>query len=94
MMLTPFNFTGCARYCLLLFLGFGMALGAGGRCLFGFVLFIELFVASLAVFMQCFGVVLCNFFFFGKLLFRLFPLGCFGRRFVALDAFLNIVAVF
>ena len=77
-----------------LFLIFRMALGAGGRCLFGLIFFVEFFVADLAICMQCFGVVLGYFFFFGKLLFGLFALGCFGRSFVAFDAFLNVVPVF
>ena len=71
-----------------------MALGAGGRRFLGFILFIELFVAALAVCVQRFGVVLLNFFLFGKLLFRFFTLGCFSRSLVALDAFLNVVSVF
>ena len=77
-----------------IFLFFGMALGASGRGLFGFILFIEFFVASLAVCVQRLGVILGNFFFFGKLLFSLFALGSFTWYFVAFDAFLDIVAVF
>ena len=71
-----------------------MAFGAGGRRFFGLILFIELFVAILAVCVQCFGVVLFYFFLFGKFFLRFLTFGRFCRRFVALDAFLNIVAVF
>ena len=42
-----------------------MALGAGGRSFFGFILFIELFVATLAVCVQRFGMVFFYFFLFG-----------------------------
>ena len=71
-----------------------MALGAGGRRFFRFILFIELFVAILAIGVQRFGVVFLYFFLFGKLLCRIFALGRFSRCFVTLDAFLNVIAVF
>jgi hypothetical protein len=73
---------------------FGMALGAGGRRLFRFVLFVELFVAAFAIFVQGFGVVFFYFLFFRKFFRGLFTLGCFAWYFVALDAFLDVVALF
>jgi len=71
-----------------------MALGTGGRCLFGLILFIEFLVASLAVLVQCFRVVFFYFFLFGKLLFGFLALGRFRRLLVAFDALLDIVSVF
>ena len=71
-----------------------MALGTGGRCLFGLILFVELLVADPAVGMQGFGVVIFYFFFFGKLLFGFLALGSFGRNFVAFNTFLDLVPIF
>ena len=79
---------------ILFFLRFRMALGTGGRCLFGLILFVELFVADPTILMQGFGVVIFYFFFFGKLLFGFLALGSFRRGFVAFDALLYIVPVF
>jgi len=66
-----------------------MALAAGGRRLFGFILLVEVLVATLAVIMQGLGLV-------GQALFfvqlgRFFALGPFARDFVAVNAFLHLV---
>ena len=73
---------------------FGMTLGAGGRSLFGLILFVEFLVATFAVRVKCFGLILFDFFLFGKLFLGLLTFGCLAWYFVALDASFNVVALF
>ena len=76
-----------------------MTLGAGGRRFLGLIFFIELLVAAPAVVVKGFGVILeLHFFLFGAFHFLFAPLifkifGDFTGLFVALDAFLNRVAL-
>ena len=71
-----------------------MAFGTGGRCFFGFILFIEFFVATLAVCVQCFSMIVFNFFLFGKFFLCFLTFGRLTRYFVALDALLNVGPLF
>ncbi len=77
-----------------------MALGAGGWRFFGLILFIELFVACTAIIMNGFCMVFKLHFLSLRFFYFLFPpfffelLWHFARYFMALDAFLNIIAVF
>ena len=71
-----------------------MALGAGCRRLFWFILFVELFVAALAIRMQGFRVIFFDFFLLRKLFLGFLAFGGLRRSFVAFNTFLNIVPVF
>lgn len=71
-----------------------MALGAGGRSLFGFILLVEFFVTVLAVCMHRFSLILFYFFLFGKFFLGFFTFRGFAGKFVALDAPFDVVALF